>query len=148
MQRGDTLMARYEMELPTEIMQDIQRINDNYDEIFGGMTEAGAKVVYSNICANVPKGIKESGMMGTLKISRVYKTPSDDGINTKVLFAGYFTNKDGVTTPAPLVANVFEYGRSNAPLPKQPFLRKAFRKGQIEKAMQEAQKALSGGLLE
>lgn len=141
-------MARFDMELPTQIMDDIKSINNNYERIFGGMTEAGAKVVYSNICHNVPNGIKQSGMMGTLKISRIYRTPSDDGINTKVLFAGYFTNQDGKTTPAPLVANVFEYGRSNAPFPKKPFLRRSFSKGAIEKAMLDAQKKLSGGLLE
>lgn len=141
-------MARFVMELPDQIMKDIQMLNDNYDEIFGGMTKAGAEVAYHNIVANVPNGIKNSGMMGNLKISETYKTPSDDGINTKVLFAGYFINEDGVRTPAPLVANVFEYGRSNAPFPKQPFLRKAFSKGAIEKAMLDAQKRLSGGLLE
>lgn len=141
-------MARFEMQLPDQIMKDIQMLNDNYKEIFGGMTKAGAEVAYHNIVANVPNGIKESKMMGNLTISKVYETPSDDGINTKVLFAGYFINKDGVRTPAPLVANIFEYGRSNAQFPKQPFLRKSFSKGKIEKAMLEAQKRLSGGLLE
>lgn len=141
-------MARFEMQLPDQIMKDIQMLNDNYKEIFGGMTKAGAEVAYHNIVANVPKGIKESKMMSNLTISKVYETPSDDGINTKVLFAGYFINEDGVRTPAPLVANVFEYGRSNAPFPRQPFLRKSFSKGRIEKAMLEAQKRLSGGLLE
>lgn len=141
-------MARFNLELPVEIMKDIQKIDTNYKEIFGGMTKAGAEVVYSNIVANVPDGMRKSNIMNTLKISRVYDTPSDDGINTKVLFAGYFVNEDGKTVPAPLVANVFEYGRSNAPFPKQPFLRKSFRKGQIEKAMLDAQKRLSGGLLD
>ena len=141
-------MAKFELQLPDEIIKDIQKINDNYKEIFGGMTRAGAEVVYHNVVANVPDGIRNSGMMGNLKMSKVYETPSDDGINTKVLFAGYFNNDQGVRTPAPLVANVFEYGRSGKPFPKQPFLRKSFKKGQIEKAMLDAQKKLSGGLLE
>lgn len=141
-------MARFEMQLPDEIMKDIQRLNDNYEQIFGGMTKAGAEVAMQNIKANLPAGIRDSNMMSCLKMTQTYKTPSDDGINTKVGFYGYFINENGVRTPAPLVANVFEYGRSNAPFPKQPFLRRSFSKGKIEKAMLEAQLKLSGGLLE
>ena len=141
-------MAKFVAELPDAILKDFEKIYGNTEKIFGEMTKAGAQVAYNNIVANVPEGIRNSGMMDTLMISRVYRTPSDDGINTKVLFNGYFTNEDGKRTPAPLVANVFEYGRSNAPFPKQPFLRKSFRKSEIEKAMLEAQKQASGGLLD
>lgn len=141
-------MARFELELPTEIMKDFQRIYDNADQIFGEMTKAGAEVVNRNIRANVPQSIRKSKMMDCLKTTRVYKTPSDDGINTKVGFYGYFVNEDKKTVPAPLVANVFEYGRSNAPFPKQPFMRKSFKKNEIEQAMLKAQKRASGGLLE
>ena len=138
----------FNLELPTEIMRDMQRIYDNADEIFGEMTKAGAEVVNHNIIANVPQSIKDSKMMDCLKVTKVYKTPSDDGINTKVGFYGYFENKDGKIVPAPLVANVFEYGRSSAPFPKHPFLRKSFKKKEIEEAMMEAQKRASGGLLD
>ena len=141
-------MAKFQLELPTEIMKDFQKIYNNADEIFGEMTKAGAEVVKHNIRANVPKSIQNSNMMRCLKITKTYKTPSDDGINTKVGFYGYFQNKDGKTVPAPLVANVFEYGRSNLPFPKQPFMRKSFRKGDIEQAMLKAQKKASGGLLD
>lgn len=141
-------MAKFTMELPTEIMKDIQQIHDNADEIFGEMTKAGAEVVDRNIRANLPQSIRNSKMMQCLQTTRVYKTPSNDGINTKVAFYGYFVNEDGKTVPAPLVANVFEYGRSNAPFPKQPFLRKSFKKSEIEKAMLDAQKRASGGLLD
>ena len=141
-------MAKFEMELPTEIMKDIQKVYNNSDKIFGEMTKAGAEVVESNIRANVPKSIRNSKMMDCLKITKVYKTPSDDGINTKVGFYGYFVNEEGKTVPAPLVANVFEYGRSNLPFPKQPFMRKSFKKGDIEQAMLKAQKRASGGLLD
>ena len=141
-------MAKFELELPTEIMKDFQRIHDNADEIFGEMTKAGAEVVNANIRANVPQSIKKSKMMQCLKTTRVYKTPSDDGINTKIGFYGYFVNEDGKTVPAPLVANVFEYGRSGLPFPKQPFMRKSFKKSEIEQAMLQAQRNASGGLLE
>lgn len=141
-------MAKFEMQLPTEIMKDFQKVYDNSDKIFGEMTKAGAEVVNHNIRANVPQAIRNSRMMDCLRITKTYKTPSDDGINTKVGFYGYFQNEDGKNVPAPLVANVFEYGRSNAPFPKQPFMRKSFKKGDIEQAMLKAQKRISGGLLE
>lgn len=141
-------MAKFEMQLPTEIMKDFQKIYNDSEKIFGEMTKAGAEVVEGNIRANVPQSIQKSKMMDCLKVTKVYKTPSDDGINTKVGFYGYFQNEDGKTVPAPLVANVFEYGRSNSPFPKQPFMRKSFKKGQIEQAMLKAQKQASGGLLD
>lgn len=141
-------MARFDFELPTEIMKDFQKVYKDTDKIFGEMTKAGAEVVESNIRANVPQSIRNSKMMNCLKITKTYKTPSDDGINTKVGFYGYFQNEDGKTVPAPLVANVFEYGRSNLPFPKQPFMRKSFKKGEIEQAMLKAQKKASGGLLD
>ncbi len=141
-------MAKFEMELPTEIMKDFEKIYKDSEKIFGEMTRAGAEVVNKNIQANVPQSIRQSKMMDCLKMTRTYKTPSDDGINTKIGFYGYFVNEDGKTVPAPLVANVFEYGRSNAPFPKQPFMRKSFKKNEIKDAMLKAQKRASGGLLE
>ena len=141
-------MARFVMELPTDVIKDFQKIYDDYDNIVGEMTRAGAEAVYHNIEANVPKGIRESKMMGCLKMTQTYKTPSDGGINTKVGFYGYFQDEEGRKTPAPLVANVFEYGRSGLPFSKRPFMRKSFKKDQIEQAMLKAQKQASGGLLD
>lgn len=139
-------MAQFEMQLPKEILNDFKKIYDNSDEIFGKMTKAGAEVVMNNIKSNVPASFKDSNIMKCLKITKTYKTPTDDGINTKVGFYGYFMNHNGVKTPAPLVANVFEYGRSD--FTKKPFLRKSFQKQKIEKAMLDEQKKASGGLLE
>ena len=139
-------MAKFNMVLPDEIMKDFKNIYNNTDKIFGEMTEAGAKVVYSNIKANVPPSFKNSKIMNCLQITKTYKTPSDDGINTKVGFYGYFENHLGKIVPAPLVANVFEYGSSK--VVKQPYLRQSFRKNQIEQAMLQTQKKASGGLLD
>lgn len=139
-------MAKFELELPTEIMADFKRIYDNSEQIFGEMTKAGAEVVMQNVQANVPASFKSSNIMSCLRMTKTYRTPSDDGINTKVGFYGYFLNKEGIRTPAPLVANVFEYGSSK--FAKKPFFRKSFRAGEIERAMLEAQKSASGGLLE
>ena len=141
-------MAKFQLELPTEVLEDIQKVYNNTEEIFGAMTRAGAAVVAENVRANVPDSIKKSKMMDCLKITETYRTPSDDGINTKVGFYGYFENEEGKRVPAPLVANVFEYGRSAAPFPKHPFMRKSFKKAQIEEAMLKAQAEASGGLLD
>lgn len=141
-------MAKFELVLPTDVMRDIQKVYDHADEIFGAMTRAGAEVVESQVKANLPQGMRNSNMLGCLKLTEVYKTPSDGGINTKVGFFGYFMNEDGRRIPAPLVANVFEYGRSNSPFPKQPFFRKSFKKNAIEDAMLKAQRKASGGILD
>ena len=138
-------MAKFVMQLPTEILKDIEYINGNSDKIFGEMTKAGAEVTIKNVKSNIPKSFIDSNIMDCLKITKVYKTPSDQGINTKVGFFGYFINHLGKKTPAPLVANVFEYGSSK--FTKQPFFRRSFKKAQIEKAMIEAQKEFSKGLL-
>jgi len=139
-------MAQFQLELPDQIIKDIKKIFDESEKIFGEMTEAGAQVVYNNIKANVPASFKNSKIMKCLRITKTYKTPSDDGINTKVAFYGYFQNHNDVKTPSELVANVFEYGSSK--FVKRPFLRKSFNVKQIEKAMLEAQKKASGGLLD
>jgi hypothetical protein len=132
-------MARFKAELPNDIIKDFEKVEKNTDKMLAEMTEAGAEVVYNNIKASVPSSWHKSGIMKCLKVTKSYKTLSDDGVNTKVAFYGYFTNRNGEKIPAPLVANVTEYGRSNSPYPKKPFLRKSFKKSQIEKAMEKVQ---------
>ena len=56
-------MAKFEMQLPDEIMKDFQKVYNNSDKIFGEMTKAGAQVVNANIRANVPQSIRNSKMM-------------------------------------------------------------------------------------
>lgn len=141
-------MAMFQMDLPNDVIKEFETIYKDCDEILGAMTQAGAQTALANVRANAPASFRNSGIMNCLKITKVYKTPSDDGINSKVGFFGYFVNEEGRRVPAPLVANVFEYGRSTSKFPKQPFFRKSFRKDQIEAAMLKAQKDKSGGLLE
>lgn len=141
-------MAKIIVDIDDSVLKDISYIDKQFDHIFGGMTKAGAEVVYKNVIANLPESLRSSGFSSHVKLSKVYKTPSDDGINTKVMITGYFINKDGRKTPAPLVANMFEYGSTKKNYPKQPFFRKSFKKSQIMKAMEEEQKKLSGGLLD
>nr|DAL63834.1 MAG TPA_asm: hypothetical protein [Caudoviricetes sp.] len=141
-------MAKFTFDIDDSVLKDISYIDKQFDHIFGGMTKAGAEVVYKNVISALPEALKSSGFSSHVKLSRVYRTPSDDGINTKVMITGYFINKDGRKTPAPLVANMFEYGSDKRNYPKQPFFRKSFKRSQIMKAMEEAQKNLSGGLLD
>ena len=141
-------MASFKLELPTEVIQQFERIDKDYEKIFGGMTKAGAEVVRSEIMSNAPDGVKSSDLMACLKMTVTYKTQSDDGINTKVAFYGYFKNKEGKRVPAPLVCNLFEYGSHKHRYPKHPFLRRSFNRGAITTAMLKAQRELSRGLLE
>lgn len=141
-------MAKFIADIDDNVLKDISYIDKQFDHIFGGMTKAGAEVVHKNVIANLPESLRSSGFSSHVKLSKVYRTPSDDGINTKVMITGYFINKDGRKTPAPLVANMFEYGSTKKNYPKQPFFRKSFKKSQVMKAMKEEQKKLSGGLLD
>ena len=131
-------MARFDVELPNDLMKQFEALDINTEKMLSSMTKVGAEVVYNKILSNIPKSFKNSEIMKCLKITKVYKTPSDDGINTKVAFYRYFKNKRGIETPAPLVANIFEHGTST--VKKQPFMRKSFKKSEIEKAMLEEQK--------
>lgn len=154
-------MAKFKLELPTEVMRDIEKIYNNTEEIMGAMTRAGAEVVESNMKNNAPDALK-----AYVKTTKTYRTPSDDGINTKVIVKGYmpfsdpnrktfirsgkggdsYTTTKGV--PSEFVAAIFEHGRSGLPFPKKPFVRKSFKKAQIEAAMLKAQSEASGGLLD
>jgi hypothetical protein len=87
----------------------------------------------------MPRELYEALGSDNIIVSRVYKTPSDDGINCQAMIVGYFTNRNGERIPAPLVANMFEYGSSNRKYPKKPFFRQSFNKAQIEKAMLRVQ---------
>lgn len=141
-------MAKFKMELPKSVMAEFERIENNTEFIFGGMVKAGADVVYKLVQGNVPEGMAKSSIMDCLEETKVYKTPSDDGINCKVAFYGYFQNEHDVRTPAPLVCNIFEYGRSGNKFPKHPFMRSSFNESMIRGAMLQVQKELSGGLLD
>ena len=122
---------------------------------------AGAKVAKANIVAGAPN----KALAGKVKISRVYKTPSDRGINKKVYLSGYlpfstpnrksFSRRGGAGTtvyhtskgvPASFIGILYEYGRSTAPFPKRPFLRKAMGDSKIGKAMEDAFEAEVGGI--
>lgn len=129
-------MAKFNQELPNDLIKEIESINKNSEKIFGEMASAGADVVYRLIKTNMSSAFKTTKSLNKgLKITKVYKTPSDDGINVHVGFYGY--NDEGV--PIPLIAMAREYGTSKGEA-KKPFLRKSFKKKQIEQAMLDVQK--------
>lgn len=130
-------MARFNSELPNDLIKEFEQLDVNTEKMMGEMTRAGAETVYRKVLKNIPKSFQGSNIMKCLKITKTYKTKSDDGINTKVAFYGYFINKRGVEQPAPLVANVFEHGTST--VKKQPFMRKSFNKLEIEVEMKKVQ---------
>lgn len=132
-------MARFDAEMPTELLKLFDELGADAHKMLGEMTQAGAEVVLANVKANVPASFRGSDIMNCLRITRVYRTPSDDGVNSKIAFYGRFTNKAGEVVPAELVCNVMEYGRSTSKFKKHPFMRKSFRKSEIEAAMQKVQ---------
>lgn len=148
-------MARFEAELPNDLIKQLGALEHDTEKLLGEMTKAGAKVVADSMKANAPNDLKPY-----VKTTRVYKTPSDGGINTKIYVSGYipfsdpnrkgfsrrnrsggkmYTTNQGV--PADFLAILYEYGRSTSPFPKKPFMRKAFKSKEIEKAMLTIQEA-------
>ena len=136
-------MAKFKAELPNDLMKVFEDLETNAPQMMGEMCQAGAEVVYKKVVSNLGKAFaRTETLLKGLKITRVYNTPSDDGINVHVGFYGY--NKDKVTkahpngVPIPLIAMAREYGTSSGEQ-KKPFFRKAFSKKEIEQAMMEVQ---------
>ena len=132
-------MAKFKEELPYELMKVFEDLETDCDTMLGEMCKAGASVVYNNVKSNMSKAFQSTKSLEKgLKITKVYKTPSDDGINVHVGFYGY--NEEGV--PIPLIAQAREYGTSRDGKEhekKKPFFRKSFKKKDIEQAMQTVQ---------
>ena len=129
-------MAGFNVELPNELIKSFQELEANTEEMLSEMTRAGAEVVYKQVKSNMKSSFKSTESLDKgLKITKSYKTPTDDGINTKVGFYGY--NDEGV--PIPLIALAREFGTSRGEK-KKPFFRKAFRQETaITNAMIKAQ---------
>lgn len=136
-------MAKFKAELPNDLLKVLEELETNAPEMMGEMCEAGARVVYNKVINNIGKSFKRTDtLLKGLKITRVYNTPTDDGINVHIGFYGYNAEKktkahpNGV--PIPLIAMAREYGTSSGE-DKKPFFRKSFSKKEIEQAMMEVQ---------
>ena len=134
-------MANFVGGMSEELIKMFEGLELNTEQMLSDMVRAGAETVYANVNAKLPKEFRKVLNGSNVKITRAYKTPSDNGINSQVMISGYFINQDKKVTPAPLVANLFEYGRSTSPYPKKPFLRSSFKPAQIEEAMLKVQEA-------
>ena len=129
-------MASFKIELPNDLIKSIENFSNNTEKMLGEMTKAGAEAVLVN--HNTINNIDISNLEQHLHMTKVYKTPSDDGINTKVMFSGYMVNKQGKNVPVPLVVMAREFGTSKGET-KRPFFRKSFKKSQIEEVMEKVQ---------
>lgn len=154
-----------------DFINDMAKIKNNTKKIAQLMTRAGAEVVLQNAKGRVP----HPALASHIKLSRTYDTPSDGGINTKVYISGYIPfsgnrrwfsrrAKEGGKTyytskgiPADFVAQIYEYGTSKrytdedlyrGRVNKRPFFRSSFKKGEIEKAMEEEFKKQTGGIFD
>ena len=148
-------MARFFNEIPYEIISQLDKIAES--KMLEEMLEEAGKVVFEKVKSNLKKSFESTQSLEKgLKITRVYRTPSDDGINVFVGFYGYTNSKKPVKVsktsksgkkytyeregiPIPLIAIAREYGTSRGEK-KKPFLRKAFKKSEIESIMEEVQK--------
>lgn len=136
-------MAKFNAELPNDLIKQFEGLEKDCSKIFGEMVEAGARAVYKNVLANMKTAFKTTASLYKgLKITKIYKTPSDDGINVHIGFYGYDTDKKTKAhpngTPIPLIAMAREYGTSRGEK-KVGFLRKSFKKKEIEQAMKQVQ---------
>lgn len=137
-------MANFVGGLPTDLIKKFEQLEIDTNKMLSDMVKAGADVVRNNVNGKMPRELKKVVDSGA-KVSKVYKTPTDDGINQQVVISGYFVNRWKQVTPAPLVANLFEYGRSGASYPKKSFFRASFNQTQIEQAMlKEQEKYIKG----
>ena len=128
-------MAKFTASVPDDLIKEIEKLEKSTEKMMGEMTKEAAKLVCSNVKANMQSSFKNaSNLAAHLKISRTYKTPSDGGINNKVLFSGYYKNG----TPVALIISAREFGTKRGEA-KKPFFRKSFKKAQIESAMTRVQ---------
>lgn len=146
-------MAKFKCELPTQLINELTKLEQNTPKMMEEMTKAGAEVVFKNVKSNMKSSFKDSKKLEPyLRITKSYRT-KDGSVNTKIAFYGYYkkgsksfkvTSKKGKEysydgVPVPLIVRAREFGTSNGES-KKPFFRKSFNKAQIESAMLNVQK--------
>lgn len=135
-------MAKFNAEIGSDIMVGLERMGRNTDKVMGEMVERGADAVMRNIRSNMRSSYKSVRSLETgLRKTRVYKTPSDDGIAVKVGFFGY--NAKGVAVP--LIVQAREKGTRRGEKAK-PFWRRSFNKAQIQAEMKKVEPKLFEGV--
>ena len=145
-------MAKFKCELPTQLINELTKLEQNTPKMMEEMTKAGAEVVFKNVKSNMKSSFKDSAKLEPyLRVTRTYRT-KDGSVNTKIAFYGYYkkgsksfkvTSKKGKEysydgVPVPLIVRAREFGTSKGEA-KKPFFRKSFNKSQIESAMLNVQ---------
>ena len=141
-------MARFKAEIPTELINQMEELTNNCDQMIDEMVTAGAEEVKNRIYQGMPAELKKYANAQTLHVTKSYIMSSTGARARYIWFGGYKKDKNGKDnskdddrgTPLELIANMFEYGSKKREYPKKPFLRKAFHKREIERAMMRAQK--------
>lgn len=141
-------MANFKLEIPQEQIREFELLTNNCDQMINELCVAGAEIVKQNIYKGMPAELKKYANAQTLRVTKPYKMTSYNATAVYVWFGGYKKDKNGKDnsrdsdkgTALELIANMFEYGSKKRKYPKHPFLRKAFHKRDIERAMMKAQK--------
>jgi len=136
-------VAKFNAELPNDLIKVFDELETNAPMMMGEMCKAGATVVYNKVVSGLGRAFKRTEtLLKGLKITKVYETPSDGGINVHIGFYGYDAESASKAypkgKPIPLIAMAREYGTSSGEK-KKPFFRKSFAKKEIEEAMMEVQ---------
>lgn len=150
-------MAMFEGYEPKELIKELEKLGKDAEKMMGEMTRAGANVVFENVKGRMKIAFKTpNSLIESLQITKTYKSPSDDGINTKVAVYGYihpekkFTRRNRYKgkkgkkytsqgVPAPFVVVQREFGNSRGEK-KIPIFRPSFNSKQIESEMFKVQK--------
>lgn len=128
-------MAEFNQQLPNDLIKEFEELAIATPKMMGEMTKAGAETVARIVRSNLSKSFKSTDrLIKCLFVTKTYRTPSDDGINNKVMFYGYLDAEK--KKPAPLAAMAREYGTSRGEK-KKPYFRKSFQKSEIESAMKK-----------
>lgn len=86
-------MAKFVLELPTQILNDFAYIHSNANKIFEEMVSAGADVVVNNITKNIGGAFNEGAsqrLLKYLKKTKVYHPYNHTVTSCKVAFYGYY----------------------------------------------------------
>lgn len=142
-------MARFEAEIPLEMMKELERFADSgASDMIDEMLDKASERVEENIRRRARRVFKNPDkVLKGLVRTKVYITnkgdPADEAKAIKVGFIGYVpgspkTKRHPYGTPIPLIAQAREYGTSSGEA-KKPFIRPSFNKREIENIMSEVQ---------
>lgn len=143
-------MAKFSGDLENGIIRNMERMAGGSERVMRQMVEAGADVALRDMRSNMRSSFKTTRSLEEgLGKTRVYKTPSDDGVAVKVGFSGYSRHRRGkfksTGVPVPLIASARDRGSRRGEMAR-PFFRKSFNKGKIMAAMKAVEPQLWEGM--